>query len=141
LPGNARQKARVRELVQLINADVHPLQNTIVRKAISADEQAQRAWCARWIERGLAAYEAQLRSHTGRFSVGDTLTMADLFLVPQVGNAARFAADISAFSRVQAIYAACLATPEAQATRPARAEEMAFAARGAGSLRQPGADG
>jgi len=68
-------------------ADIHPLQNTIVRKAISDDEQVQRQWCLRWIVRGLSAYEAHLQRQPGRFSVGDSLTMADLFLVPQVLDA------------------------------------------------------
>jgi len=97
---------------------VHPLQNTIVRRAIAADESAQHAWCARWIERGLAAYEALVRDEPGPFSVGDSLTMADLFLVPQLENALRFGADVRAFGRIRSIYDACLATPAAQATHP-----------------------
>src|SRR5262249_17018303 len=44
LPNDARARARVRQLVQLINADIHPLQNTIVRRAIAPDEPAQHAW-------------------------------------------------------------------------------------------------
>lgn len=129
LPSDPRQRAHVRALVQLVNADIHPLQNTRVRRAISAEKSAQDAWAARWIERGLHAYEAELERHGGRFSVGDQLTMAELFLVPQVVNAARFGADIRACARVQEIAATCLATPEAQATHPTRAAERARAAR------------
>jgi glutathione S-transferase len=71
LPRSPRERARVRELVQLVNAGIHPLQNTIVRRAIAQDEAVQHRWCARWIERGLQAYEAQLRKASSRFSVGD----------------------------------------------------------------------
>lgn len=130
LPGDPRERARVRELVQLVNADIHPLQNTIVRHAISADAEAQRAWCARWIERGLRAYEAQLAGHAGPFSVGDRLTMADLFLVPQVQNAKRFGAELTACPRVEALFTACIALPEARATHPRQAAVAASQARG-----------
>jgi maleylacetoacetate isomerase len=130
LPSDARTRARIRQLVQLVNADIHPLQNTLVRRSIAADEPTQHAWCARWIERGLSAYEALVRTQQGRFSVGDSLTMADLFLVPQIENAGRFGADIRACDRIRGIYDACLATPEAQATQPRAAQAHAEAARG-----------
>ena len=130
MPIDARRRARVRELVQLVNAGIHPLQNTIVRHAIASDEAAQRAWCARWIERGLRAYEAQLAKHSSRFSVGDELTMADLFLIPQVHNARRFGAVLDTCPKVQLIYATCLELPEAKATQPACAAEAAARSRG-----------
>jgi maleylacetoacetate isomerase len=130
LPGDARERARVRELVQLVNADIHPLQNTIVRRAISPEADTQRAWCARWIERGLRAYEAQLALHGGPFSVGDQLTMAELFLVPQVQNAKRFGVELTACPRVEALFRVCLALAEAQATHPRQAAEEASRARG-----------
>lgn len=129
LPSDARMRARVRQLVQLINADIHPLQNTIVRRAVAPDEAAQYAWSARFIERGLRAYEALLSHETGRFSVGDSLTMAELYLVPQMENAARFGADIRACTRIRRIYDACLQTPEAATTHPRVAHARALAER------------
>jgi maleylacetoacetate isomerase len=118
LPKDPLMRARARALVQIVNAGVQPLQNTIVRKAISSDADAQRAWVCRWIERGLSAYEAHVRGHAGRFSLGDRLSMADLYLVPQVRNARRHGADISACPHVLAIYDACMDLPEARATDP-----------------------
>jgi glutathione S-transferase len=53
-----------------------------------------------------------------RFSLGDRISMADLYLVPQVRNAERHRADISACTRVREIYDACLATDEARLTQP-----------------------
>jgi maleylacetoacetate isomerase len=118
MPAEPFARARVRELVQVINSGIHPLQNSITRLAVSPDPEIQRAWMSRWIERGLRAYEAHVAGERGRFSLGDRLTMADLYLVPQVKNAERHRADISGCQRVHDIYAACLETPEAQATQP-----------------------
>ncbi|SRR6266545_2998736 len=118
LPEDPFERARTRELVQIVNSGIHPLQNTSARLAVSSDRDVRRAWTRRWIERGLSAYEAHVARHSGRFSIGDRLTMADLFLVPQVRNAERHHADISACPRVLAIYAGCLETPEASSTQP-----------------------
>ncbi len=118
LPKDPLARARVRELVQIINSGVQPLQNTIVRKAISSDPEAQRAWVCRFIERGLRAYETHVRAYAGRFSIGDQLSMADLYLVPQVRNAKRHDADISTCRRVLAIYDACMELPDVKATDP-----------------------
>ncbi len=120
LPREPWLRAHVRELVQIINAGTQPLQNTVVQQTITSDPEQQRAWCKRWIERGLGAYEAHVRRCGGRFSVGDQLTMADLFLVPQVRNAERHGADISACTKLHQIYLACLATPEGAASDPLR---------------------
>ena len=118
VPADPFERARVRELVQMMNAGVHPLQNTAVLRAVSDDPEAQRRWACRWIERGLAAYEERVAATAGRFSLGDSVTMADLYLVPQVRNAERHRADLSPCPRVRAIYAACLATDEARLTQP-----------------------
>jgi len=125
LPSDPWRRAQVRELVQLINAGIHPLQNTIVREAVSSATEVQRVWAARWIERGLAAYEAHLAHTAGQFSAGDELTMADLYLVPQVRNAERFRAEISACTQVLRIYATCMETPAARASDPEQARTRA----------------
>ena len=118
LPKDPLERARVRQLVQLITSGTHPMQNGSVKNAVSKDPTEQKAWCARWIERGLAAYEVHLAQRPGKFSHGDTLTMADLYLVPQVKNGERHGADLSRVPNVMRVYQTCLATPEAQATLP-----------------------
>ena len=118
LPKDPLERARVRQLVQLITAGTHPMQNSAVKNAISDDPEKQKAWCRTWIERGLAAYEAHLAAHPSKFSHGDTLTMADLYLVPQVKNGERHGADLRPFPNVMRVYQTCLQTPEAQATLP-----------------------
>ncbi len=118
LPQDPWLRAKARQLAQIVNSDIHPLQNRSVREAISHRSEGQAAWARRWIERGLAAYDVLLADSAGRFSVGDTLTIADLFLVPQVENGFRFGADLDAFSRVHAVCKACLDTAEARQTHP-----------------------
>jgi len=124
-------RARVRQLVELCNAGVQPLQNLVALNKHSTDPAEQKAWGAFFNERGLAAYESWLHTidgeleSPGRFSVGDALTAADLFLVPQVYSARRFGVDVSKFPRVLAAEASALATehaisalPESQADAP-----------------------
>ena len=118
LPADPRARARVRELVQLVNAGIHPMQNSIVRAAVAADEEGQRAWAARWIARGLAAYEHHVARDTSRHACGDTITMADLYLVPQVRNARRYRVDLAPYPRIRALHDAAMLTPAAQASSP-----------------------
>jgi maleylacetoacetate isomerase len=118
LPKEPLARARVRQLVQLVNAGIHPLQNTRVRRAVSPDDTAQNAWGRRWIHEGLTAFEALARQTHGRFSAGDALSLADLFLVPQARNMERFGGDLSDFPRVRQIVAACMETEEARSTDP-----------------------
>lgn len=119
-------RARTRQVVELVNAGVQPMQNISVLGNHSAEAARQKQWAALFNARGLAALEALLeifeveRGAPARFCVGDELTAADLFLVPQVYSARRFGVDVSAFPRVVAVEQAALATPHADAARPER---------------------
>lgn len=118
-------RARVRQLVELVNAGTQPVQNLSVLRHLSADPDAQRAWARHFIEKGLGAVERDLtlvagEGLGGRFSVGDTLTAADLFLVPQLYNARRFGVELAAFPRTLAAEAAALETDAAKASHPDR---------------------
>lgn len=125
-PRDPWARARVRQLVELVNSGIQPLQNLAVLRQHSSDPGVQQSWARYFNERGLAAYEALLaivaaeQGGPGRFSVGDTLTAADLFLVPQVYSARRFGVDVSRFPRVLAVEAAALATEHADGARPER---------------------
>jgi maleylacetoacetate isomerase len=118
MPRAPLDRARVRELVQVINAGTQPLQNLMVRKAHSADAAEQQAWARRWSARGLQAYERLASRWSGRFSLGDALTLADLYLVPQCRNAEQQGVPLAETPRAAAIYRACLDLPEAKATHP-----------------------
>jgi len=113
LPGDVGQRARVRALAAIVGCDIHPLNNRRVletlRKTFGASEDAVNTWCATWIGAGFDAIEALLarEPHRGAFCVGDSATLADVYLVPQVESARRFKVDLARWPRIQAIDAAC----------------------------------
>jgi maleylpyruvate isomerase len=123
LPKAPLVRARVREAVEIVNAGTQPLQNTGVLnefRRLEGDGAAQR-WAARVIANGLAALEARARVHAGKFLVGDTVTLADVFLVPQLYNGRRAGLDITQFPRLldveaqtQSLEPFLRARPEAQ---------------------------
>jgi maleylacetoacetate isomerase len=118
------QRARVRALAQSICCDIHPLNNLRVLKAITNDfaasEEQKTAWITKWISTGFAALETELaRSpHTGTYCHGETPTLVDCCLVPQVFSARRFHVDLSAYPTITRIDAACNALPAFIASQP-----------------------
>ena len=126
LPDSLQGRARVRQLTLAIACDIHPLQNLRVLKyltgklGLTEDDKAE--WIKHWLELGLTALEADLaRAPTrGKFCFGDTPTMADCALVPQLFSAARFNVDTQPYPTLRSIYEACEALPEFAAAHPAR---------------------
>lgn len=118
-------RARVRQLVEFVNAGTQPLQNLGVNRRVSSDPVQQKEWARHWIARGLAAIERELaivadEGLGGVFAVGDALTAADLYIAPQLYNARRFDVDVEAFPRTLAVEQAALATDSGQASHPDR---------------------
>jgi maleylacetoacetate isomerase len=112
LPADAPGRARVRALADAIAMDIHPVCNLgptgYVMELTGGGDAVRRAWMQKFIGEGLAAFEAMLDyPGTGRFCHGDTPTMADLCLVPQLYNAVRWEVDLSAMPRLVAIGKAC----------------------------------
>ncbi len=126
LPQAPAARARVRSLSQIIACDVHPLNNLRVLQYLEAqlgqDQSARDAWYHHWIHAGFAAFEQALArdSSTGRFCHGETPSMADVCLVPQVFNARRFAVNLSPYPRIVAIDSACRELPAFAAAAPER---------------------
>jgi maleylpyruvate isomerase len=126
LPDDPLRRAQVRELQSLIGCDIHPLQNLRVLKHLRAEyglaDDAVTAWCRKWIEEGFRAYEALTRgrSTAGRFSVGDMLTLADAWLVPQAYNARRFGVDLAPFPTIVSIVEHCETLEPVAAAHPSR---------------------
>ncbi|ARU15021.1 maleylacetoacetate isomerase [Croceicoccus marinus] len=128
LPADPYDKARVRALSQVIACDVHPVQNLKilfrVRDLAEAGgkqdgTQAMNEWAASTIREGLAAFDALCAESSGRFSHGDTVTLADICLVPQLVNARRFGVDYAAlWPRLAAIEANCLTLDAFASSRP-----------------------
>lgn len=113
LPADPLGRARVRALALTVACDIHPLGNLRVLKylvhELKVSDDAKAAWSRHWIGEGFAALEAMLANapSTGRYCHGDTPTLADCCLVPQVFNALRFEVDMTRFPTIARIHAAC----------------------------------
>jgi maleylacetoacetate isomerase len=94
IPADPAEAAHVRSLALVVACDVHPLNNLRVlnylKGPLGQPEEARKAWYAHWVSEGLAALEAMAAPRAGRFLFGDSPTLADACLVPQLYNARRF---------------------------------------------------
>ncbi|WP_144907399.1 maleylacetoacetate isomerase [Novosphingobium taihuense] len=120
LPAEPLERAKVRAFAQVIACDIHPVQNLKVLKMLKKtglDQAAIDAWAVQVIEQGLAACSELIAENSGPFCFGDKVTLADVLLVPQLGNARRFGARFD-FGRITEIEAACAKLPAFAAARP-----------------------
>ena len=113
LPRSEVARARVRQIAQYIACEMHPLNNLRVLKFLNgplglSEEQKQR-WIAHWLQTGLSALEAELSQSPdrGAFCFGETPTLADCCLVPQLFNTRRFGIDVQAYPTLHAIERRC----------------------------------
>lgn len=91
LPVEPVERARVRSIVEMINAGIQPLQNSGVQRYVDDELGCDgRAWVRHWVQRGMCALEATVARSAGTFCVGDQVSMADVFLVPEVFFCRRF---------------------------------------------------
>jgi maleylacetoacetate isomerase len=123
LPADALGRARVRALAQLVSCEIHPLNNLRVLKylvrELKVPEDAKNTWYRHWVREGLLAYERELAQlPRGTYSYGDTPTLADCCLVPQIFNGQRFDADFSGLDRTMAAFEACMRLPAFQKAQP-----------------------
>lgn len=111
LPARAMERAVVRSMAAIVACDIHPLNNLRVLQALrhdlGASEQAVQDWMTRWMRQGFEALEIMVRDHGRGFCFGDTPTMADCVLVPQLYNARRFHIDLTDFPEQRAVDARC----------------------------------
>jgi len=123
LPADALGRARVRALAQSIACEIHPLNNLRVLKYLvrdlKVDEDAKNAWYRHWVREGLEAFERQLNQlPASTYCYGETPTLADCCLVPQIFNAKRFNVNFDGLSRTMAAYEACMALEAFQKAQP-----------------------
>jgi maleylacetoacetate isomerase len=114
LPEGALQRARVRSLADIVACDIHPLNNLRVLQYLVGDlnvaSEDKNQWYNHWIYKGFDALEIRLAQEdaTGNFCHGDTPTLADICLVPQVYNALRFNCDMVSYPNISRINDNCL---------------------------------
>ncbi len=122
LPATPVARARVRALAQDIACEIHPLNNLrvlryLVRELkVSVDDKNR--WYRHWVETGLEVVERQLAAQPSTFCHGDTPTLADCVLVPQIFNARRFDAKLDHVPQVMRVFDACMKLPAFDSTRP-----------------------
>jgi len=120
-PGSPLQRARIRSLCEIINAETAPLQTPRALKRHSADTSERTAWATHFIGEGLRAYESLSRPLRGEWSVGDQLSAADLCLVPQIYNAHRYGIDMTQeLAPLERLFRKALGLEACQATSPER---------------------
>jgi len=124
LPAVSRDRARVRALAMAVACDIHPLNNLRVvqylERELGASPEQRTVWMQHWMALGLSGLEAQVADHpsTGEYCEGDTPTMADCCLVPQLYNARRYGLDLTPYPTLRRIEAACQALPAFQDAAP-----------------------
>ena len=110
IPENITQRAKARQLALIIACDIHPLNNLRIKEYLKWDEVNFIAWYHHWLEQGFQGFEALL-SQAKPFCLGETMSIADICLIPQVYNAQRFKFDMSPYPKIMAINEHCQQIP------------------------------
>jgi len=122
MPADAVGRARVRALSQDMACEIHPLNNLRVLRylvhSLKVSEEDKDRWYRHWVETGLEAVERQLAAQPARFCHGDTPTMADCVLVPQIFNAQRFKCRTDHVPQTMRVFEACMRLDAFEKTRP-----------------------
>lgn len=118
LPASAQGRAQVRALAELVNSGIQPLQNTSTFAELKKHGVEHEEWARHFIAKGLAALEQLAQPRAGTFLFGDSPTLADIYLVPQLYNARRFGLPLDAFATLTRAEANAQALPAFQSARP-----------------------
>lgn len=128
LPGDAINQAKIREFCQAIACDIHPLNNLRVLQYLTNNfevtEEQKQSWYQHWIITGFNSIEVLIDAE-GQYCFGDTPTLADCCLIPQVYNAKRFKIDLTQYTNISRVFNHCMqlpafidASPESQLDAP-----------------------
>lgn len=122
LPSNPIDRAKVREMSQIIACDTQPIQNLRVLKYLDSHSSfvgsRKQSWGNHFIKEGFNALESKLCESAGTFSFGGQLSMIDVCLVPQVYNALRFGVNIQMYPLINRVYTNCMNLPAVSSSRP-----------------------
>lgn len=124
LPRDAYGRAQARMLAEHVNSGIQPLHNAAVIKRVkelqNGREHADHQWAAEWVKRGLEGLEAAVRPLAGKYCLGDSISLPDVYLAPQMYGARRFKVDLAPFPTLVRIDEALSAHPAFQAAHPDR---------------------
>jgi maleylacetoacetate isomerase len=127
MPRDPADGAHVRAMAMIVACDIHPLNNLRVLKYLSTlgIEQEQRDdWYRHWVTEGLEALEAMAAPRAGAFLFGDTVSLADVCLVPQLYNARRFSVPITPYPTLRRADESASALPAFAAAHPDRVAQQ-----------------
>ena len=130
LPPTPAERARVHAIALDIACEIHPLNNLRVLRYLvhemGVSEEAKNGWYRHWVESGLEAVERTLaRGPAGRYCHGDTPTLADCALVPQIFNARRFDCRLDHVPTVMRVFEACMRHDAFASTQPSACPDAA----------------
>ena len=129
LPRDAAGRARVRAIAMDIACEIHPLNNLRVLKYLTGSlklaEDDKNRWYRHWVESGLETVERQLAAAPSTYCHGETPTLADCTLVPQIFNARRFDCRLDHVPNVMRVFDACMQLPAFEQTRPENCPDAA----------------
>ena len=129
LPATPAERARVRALALDIACEIHPLDNLRVLRYLvhemKVGEDDKNRWYRHWVETGLTVVEHQLAAQPTTYCHGDTPTVADCALVPQVFNAQRFNCRLAHLPHVMRVFEACMKLDAFEHTRPEHCPDAA----------------
>ena len=113
LPKDAVGRAQVRALAQLIACEIHPLNNLRVLKylvrELKLSDDARNDWYRHWVREGLEAFERELALlPASTYCYGETPTLVDCCLVPQIFNGRRVNTSFDGLTRTMAAFDACM---------------------------------
>ena len=129
LPADPADQAHVRAMALTVACDIHPLNNLRVLKYLSGPLQQEQAardkWYEHWVSEGFEALEAMATQRAGAFLFGNSPTLADVCLVPQMYNARRFDVPLEAYPTLVRADASACALPAFAAAHPDKQEQAA----------------
>jgi maleylpyruvate isomerase len=114
LPADPWLRARARQLAEIVNSGTQPFQNLAVTNKVKELGGDREAWLQHFIPRGLSVLERAATETAGTFLIGDAVTIADVYLVPQLYAARRFGVDVAPYPTLLRVEAACAALPAFQ---------------------------
>jgi maleylacetoacetate isomerase/maleylpyruvate isomerase len=122
LPKDPLDRQQVRTMALIVACDIHPLNNTRVGRRLNqlgiSQETGLREWIQPWIREGFDALEPRVAAHSRGFAFGETPTIADCCLIPQVYSANRYEVDLGPYPAIRAVAERAAQHPAFQAAHP-----------------------